>query len=152
MIPRVPPTSAVSPHPTSPLSVLILTSSASRTAESSRIETPIALGSLCSSAKVSTLVILSEEDLACGAATAAAVRGSAHNAAIPPPDAANPVTNKSLRDIEALGMISPLQDAMVSETRMHVRRTPARRRMRSASTGYGDKLSGSVPGSDRHSQ
>src|SRR5690242_12835972 len=116
MIPRVPPTSAVSPQPTSPLSVLILTSSASRTAESSRIETPIALGSLCSSAKVSTLAILSDDGLAFGTSTAAAVRPSADNAAIPPPDAANPVRNKSLRDIEALDIRPPLQDALVSET------------------------------------
>src|SRR5262245_19513397 len=97
MMPRVPPTSAVSPQPTSPLSVVILIKRASRIADSSRIETPIALGSLCSSANVSTLVIVNEDGLASACGAANAERGSAAAAARELPDAI-PDRNQSLRD------------------------------------------------------
>src|SRR5207302_10095926 len=58
MMPCVPPTSAVSPQPTRPLSVLILISRESRTSDRAT-DGPIALGILCSTAKVSTLVMVS---------------------------------------------------------------------------------------------
>src|SRR5262245_20977575 len=113
MIPRVPPTSAVSPQPISPLSDVILTSSASRTGDSSRIETPIPLGSLCSSAKVSTLVILSAEGLDSEAGNASAARGREDIAASAPPDTAIPDRSHSLRDIDVIRMISLVQDSVI---------------------------------------
>src|SRR5438093_164637 len=97
MIPRVPPTSAVSPQPTRPLSVEILTRSEERMLDRAT-DGPIALGSLCSKAKVSTLVIVSELGFWLVSLAGAAMPVAAPKAANAPRELATPFFRTARRD------------------------------------------------------
>src|SRR5262249_16823864 len=92
--PWVPPTSAVSPQPTRPLSVLTLINRASRTSDRAT-DGPIALGSLCSTAKVSTFVMVSA--LGFFPAASAAPQRPATVPAAAPHEPASPALNPSRR-------------------------------------------------------
>ena len=101
MMPRVPPTSAVSPQPTRPLSVVILTSSAVRYGDVA-VDGPNERASLWLSENVSTAVIVSELGFSPGSGSAFATPASAAAPANAPPLAAKDDRNQSRREIPVL--------------------------------------------------